>query len=147
MSNNGKNSRNPRNKSSVIGKMNSLVDNDKRDTHQILEERNQTQVINPSGSVVMRKNIQTPFDSDRGSQKDIKINVITQKQLGMTSQNFGKLSKNENKLLLPEINRNGQKNKNELLESNLPQEIIKNIEGQHHIKDHNKPFTSEAFEM
>ena len=80
MSNNGKSSRNPRNKSSVIGKMNSLVDNDyNRDTQRILEERNQTQFIAPSESVVMRKNIQTPFDSDRGSQKDIKINVITQK--------------------------------------------------------------------
>ena len=66
--------------------MNSVVDQDGRDTHQILDEyQKQTQAITASGSVVMRKNIQTPFDSDRGSQKDVKINVITQKQLGMTS--------------------------------------------------------------
>ena len=44
--------------------------------------------------------------------------------------------------MLPEINRSGQKNKKELLESNLPQEIIKNIEGHK-----SKNMTSEAFEV
>ena len=67
----------------------------------------------------MRQNIKTPFDSERGSQKDIKINVITQKQLGMTSHNFGNFKNDQEKLLLPEINI-GQKKQNEILESNLP---------------------------